>query len=120
MSDTRKEKRKKVITFTPVYDLGDDILLGYLGDLTTSGALLVSEKPIRIGRTLNLSVEFREASEVPADARIIIPARVVWCKLELHQTYYATGLEFFEVTSENEKIIEDMLEKYEFSRKMPT
>jgi c-di-GMP-binding flagellar brake protein YcgR len=119
MNKPRKEERKKVITFTPVYDLQENFLLGYLGNLTLTGALLVSEKPIETDRYITLAIEFRETSEIPADARITIPARVVWCELEEHQTYYGTGLEFLEVSGKNKKVIEAMLEKYQFSRKMP-
>ncbi len=119
MTHLRKEERKKVITFTPAYDLEGNFLLGYLGDLTLIGALLVSEKPIETNRDVTLAIEFREASEIPATTRMTIPARVVWCDLEPHQTYYASGLEFAKVSEENKKIIEAMLEKYQFSRKMP-
>jgi c-di-GMP-binding flagellar brake protein YcgR len=119
MSESRKEERKKVVTFTPVYDLEENSLLGYLGDLTLIGALLVSEALIKTGRNITISIEFREASEIPADARMTIPARVVWCELEEHQTYYGAGLEFLEVTGQNKQVIEDALKKYQFSRKMP-
>ena len=119
MSEARKETRRKGTTFTPVYDFESKVLLGYLADLTLVGALLVSEEPIETDRYLPLEVEFRESSEIPADARMIISARVVWCELEPHQTYYGTGLEFLEVSGENKQVIEEILKKYEFSRKMP-
>jgi c-di-GMP-binding flagellar brake protein YcgR len=120
MSEARKEERKKVATFTPVYNLEDNSLLGYLGDLTLTGALLVSEQPIETDRNIILSIEFRESSEIPADARMTIPARVVWCELEPHQTYYGAGLEFLEVIVQNKEVIEAALKKYLFSRVLPT
>jgi c-di-GMP-binding flagellar brake protein YcgR len=119
MSKLRMEKRRKVMTFTPVYDQHANILLGYLGDLTLKGALMVSEGPVDIDRTLTLAIEFRKASEKPAKQRMTIPARVAWCKLEEHRTYYNTGLEFEEMTEENKKVIEAILKKYQFSRDMP-
>jgi c-di-GMP-binding flagellar brake protein YcgR len=119
MSKLRMEKRRKVMTFTPVYDLHANILLGYLGDLTMKGALMVSEKPVEIDRTLTLAIEFRKTSEIPAK-RMTIPARVAWCKQEEHRTYYNTGLEFQEVTEQNKKVIEEILKMYQFSREMPS
>ncbi len=118
MSKLRMEKRRKVLTFTPVYDLHAKILLGYIGDLTLKGTLIVSEGPVEINQTLTLAIEFRETSETPA-TRIAIPARVAWCKQEEHQTYYNTGVEFLEMTEENKKVIEVILEKHQFSRKLP-
>jgi len=119
MIKPRKEERRKVITFTPVYDLQENFLLGYLGDLTLTGALLVSETPIETGRNLTLAIEFRKVSEIPAAMRMIIPACVIWCELEKHQTYYGIGLEFKEMARENKKVIKAMLKKYQFSRAMP-
>ena len=119
MSKLRMEKRRKVMTFTPVYDLHTNILLGYLGDLTLMGTLMVSEGPVEINRTLTLAIEFRETSEIPA-TRMTIPARVVWCRQEEHRTYYNTGMEFMEMTEQNKKVIEAILEKHQFSRKMPS
>ncbi|MCJ7435575.1 MAG: PilZ domain-containing protein [Anaerolineales bacterium] len=119
MSKLRMEKRKKVMTFTPVYDLHANILLGYLGDLTLMGALMVSEGPVEIDRTLTLAIEFRKSSEKPA-RRMTIPARVVWCRQEEHRTYYNTGMEFLEISEQNKKVIEAVLEKYQFNREMPS
>src|SRR5687768_15345792 len=119
MSKLRMVQRRKVMTFTPVYDLDADILLGYLADLTLQGALMVSEGQHDIDRTFTLAIEFRKASEKPTK-RMTIPARMVWCKQEEHRTYYNTGLEFQELTPQNKKAIEKILEKYQFSREMPT
>ena len=119
MSKLRMEKRRKVMTFTPVYDLHANILMGYLGDLTLKGALMVSEKPVETDRTLTLAIEFRKSSEKPA-TRMTIPARVAWCKQDEHRTYYNTGMEFLEMTEQNKKMIEAILEKLQFSRKMPS
>ena len=120
MNQQRKDERKKVMVFTPVYDLRKNILLGYLSDLTLRGALLVSEKPLEANVNVNiiLGIEFRETSETPV-TRMTIPAHVAWCKREEHLTYYDVGFEFREVTEDNKKIIEAMLEKYQFSRGVP-
>jgi hypothetical protein len=118
MSDQRKGERRKVMTFTPVYDFHANILLGYLGDLTLQGALMVGEKPIEINRDLTLAIEFRETSETPA-TRMKIPAHVTWCRKEEHQTHYNTGLRFLEMTDPNKKVIEAVLSKYQFNREFP-
>lgn len=119
-SKLRMEKRRKVLTFTPVYDVQTNALLGYLGDLTLKGALLVSEDPVEVDKVFTLAVEFREKSEIPASHRVAIPARVAWCKQEDHRTYYNTGMEFLKVTEKNKKIIESVMAKYTFSKDMPT
>lgn len=118
MSEHRKEDRRKVMTFTPVYDHSDGTLLGYLGDLTLQGALMVSEKPVEPDRIITLAIEFRETSEIPS-TRMTIPARVAWCRQEEHLTYYNTGFEFLEMTPRNKGVIETILERYQFRRDIP-
>jgi hypothetical protein len=49
-----------------------------------------------------------------------IPAHVAWCRQEEHLTYYNTGFEFQEMTESNKRVIEAILERYQFRREMPT
>jgi len=107
------------MTFTPVHDVHTNTLLGYLGDLTLKGTLMVSERPVEIGQTLTVAIEFRDAPETSPSTHMIISARVAWCKLDEHRTHYNIGMEFLEVLEQNKRVIEAILEKYEFSRKMP-
>jgi len=107
------------MTFTPVYDVHTNTLLGYLGDLTLRGALMASEKPVEVGRTLTVAVEFHETPESSPSVHMIISARVAWCKLEERHTFYNVGMEFLDITEQDKQAIEVILEKYEISRKTP-
>jgi hypothetical protein len=118
MSEHRKEARKILLTFTPVYDLRKNSLMGYIRDLTLQGAKLVGNKPVEINRELSLAIEFHETPEIPA-TRMILPARVAWCKHEEHSTFYNTGVEFLELTDKNKKVILAILERYQFSQEPP-
>ncbi len=118
MDENRREERKKAMVFTPVYDTDADILMGYLGDLTLQGALMISEKSIDTSKKFTLAIDFRDASEA-STKRMIIAARAAWSKQEPDQTYYNTGFEFLEMTEANKKAIETVLKGYQFIRKMP-
>jgi len=118
MSEQRKIERKVLTTFTPVYDLHKNNLLGYLGDLTLQGAMLVGTKALEI-QGLTLAIEFHETPEIPA-TRMIIPARVAWCRREQHSSYFNTGVEFLELTKQNEMVITAILERYQFRKELPT
>jgi len=119
MSEQRKQERKILTTFTPVYDHVKNVLLGYLGDLTIQGAMLVGNKPVKIDKKLTLAIDFHETPEVPA-TRMIIPARVAWCKHEEHSSYYNTGVEFLKLTYENKMVIIAILKRYQFRKELPT
>ncbi len=116
--EERKEERKILITFTPVFDDDNKILLGYLGDLTLQGAMLVGNKPTEINRKLTLAVEFHETPEIPA-TRMTVPARVAWCKHEENSAYYNTGVDFMELTDQNKTVIEAILKRYQFRKEPP-
>ena len=119
MSKIRMERRRKVLDFTPVVDVHTNTPLGYLGDLTLKGALMISENPMESGQTLTVAIEFRDSPDAPPSGHMIISARVAWCKLEEHRTYFNVGLEFTDMLEKNKSLIGEILEKYEFSRKMP-
>lgn len=112
MSDHRKEDRKKIMAFTPVYDL-DRKLLGYMGDLTLRGALVIGEKPLEINKQTTLIIDFPETAEFPA-RRVKIPARVAWSKREPGVQYYDSGVEFQDISRENRMILESILERYQY------
>jgi Tfp pilus assembly protein PilZ len=115
MSVKRKEERKKMTSFMLVYGLPENILLGYLGDMTLHGAMVVGNKPVEINKELTLLIEFTEIPEIPA-TKLTFPARVAWCKHEAQSPYYNTGVEFIDLSDQNKKVIEAILERYQFSK----
>ncbi len=119
MDEHRKEERKKIMTFTPVHDLNKNILLGYIADLTLQGALLVGERNIEIYTELILAIDFPETPEFIA-RRMVIPARVAWCKREQDSPYYDTGVEFQKLDQPERTILEAILERYQYRREFPT
>ena len=49
MQERRKQTRKSLMSYSQVFDLVEGTLLGYLADLTQSGAMVISEKPVQVG-----------------------------------------------------------------------
>jgi hypothetical protein len=114
MTVQRKESRKKLMAFTPVYDLRHKTLLGYVGDLTLKGAMIIGEKPVAADSHFILGIEFPEAPPTMAATRIVLPARVAWCRQEDGPQSYNIGFEFAEVSAANVAVIEAILERYQF------
>jgi len=114
MQNQRKEERVKAMIFTAVYELHGHILLGFLGDLTTQGAMILGEKQIVTNRDLILSIEFQGATEVPG-GRLTIPAHVAHCDVDRDTAYYHTGFKFLEVSEDDKEIIESLVARYKFS-----
>jgi len=115
MSTQRKEPRKKLMAFTPVYDIRHKTLLGYVVDLTLKGAQVSGEKAIEAGVHVILGIEFPEAPPAMTSTRIVIPSRVAWCRQdEDNPNGFNVGFEFTEMSVENIAIIERILERYQF------
>lgn len=114
MSDRRKETRRRLTTFTKVYDLHPRLLLGYLGDLTLRGGMVIGTNLTTINKETELEIEFpSELADVPV-VRVKLPARIAWCRPDEYPQYYNIGVQFTEVTPENAEILEQMLERYHF------
>lgn len=114
MDNRRKEPRRRLTAFTPVYDLHPRILLGYLGDLNLLGALVVGTNLVTINKETSLEIRFPgELSQITV-LPVFIPARIAWCRPDDNPKYFNIGIEFTEVTPEHKYIFERILERYHF------
>ena len=114
MSEQRKETRRKLMAFTPVYDSIQSFLLGYVEDLTLLGIMVVGEKLLEINKDRVLKIVFpNNLSDVIA-SHVTIPARVAWCRQDENRRYFNIGFEFTEVKPEHTKIFQAILERYQF------
>ena len=114
MSDRRKEPRRKLMAFTPVFDLRPRVLLGYLGDLTLRGALVIGAKLVTINKETILEIIFR--SDLPGMTvfPVTIPARIAWCRPDEDPQYFNIGIEFIELTEEHRLLFQQILDRYHF------
>jgi Tfp pilus assembly protein PilZ len=118
MNERRKQERKSLVAYTQVFDLYGGNLLGYLGDLTASGAMIISEKPMKPDLEITLAIELPELPNIKA-VRMGLPSRVAWCQQDLSPQYFNIGFEFKEVSADNKKMIESIIENYQFRRDLP-
>lgn len=118
MQERRKEERKNLVAYTQVYDLYGGNLLGYLGDLTISGAMIISEKAMKPDTEITLAIELPELPGIKA-IRMSLLTRVAWCEQDLSPQYFNIGFEFKEITQDQKGLIEAIIKNYEFRRDVP-
>ena len=116
MEERRKEDRKNLMSFTPVYDLYQGILLGYLADLTLLGAMVIGERPAEINKQATLAIELPDDLPDVTASRMTIPARVAWCKQDISPQYFNIGFEFHDLNPQHGKVIQAILDRYQFRR----
>jgi hypothetical protein len=107
------------MAYTQVFDLYGGRLIGYLGDLTLLGAMVIGDKDLPPNHRVTLAIELPELPNVKA-TRMTLPARVVWCDQDLSPEYFDIGFEFQEVKPEQQELIRSLVEQYEFRRDVPS
>ena len=119
MQDRRKLPRKDLMSYSQVFDLSDGKLIGYLGDLNLIGAMVISDQSLKVDDELTISIQLPELPKITA-TRLALPVHVVRCHQDVSPEYFNIGMEFESVTDEQKKIIEAVLENYEFRRHPPS
>ena len=118
MRERRKQERKTLVAYTQVFDLYGGILLGYLGDLTMSGAMIISERPMQPETETTISIALPELPGIKT-VRMNLLARVAWCERDISPEFFNVGFEFKEVEPDQKKLIEAIISNYEFRRDLP-
>ena len=118
MPDRRKLPRKDLMSYSQVFDLTQGKLIGYLGDLNLIGAMVIGDEKLKVDDRMTISIQLPELPRINA-TRLALPVRVVRCHPDLSPEYFNIGLEFEIVTDEQRKIIEAVIENYEFRRQPP-
>ena len=106
------------MSYSQVFDLYEGRLIGYLGDLNLSGAMVIGEQPMEIDSELEISIQLPELPKISVP-RMALPVRIAWCQRDLSPDYFNIGLEFNLVTDRQKDIIEAVMENYEFRRTPP-
>ncbi|MBI5351256.1 MAG: PilZ domain-containing protein [Chloroflexi bacterium] len=118
MQERRKEQRKTLMAYTQVFDLYGGNLIGYLADLNLRGAMVIGNKPLPENLEFTLAIELPDLPETEA-SRITLPVRLVWCKPDISPEYFNLGFEFKEVSDVQKKVIQSIINNYEFRRDTP-
>lgn len=115
MNDKRKDPRKKIMAFTPVYALKPKTLLGYMEDLTLRGARVVGDVSIEEDKLITLSIELPKDTASLPSTPFIVRARVARSHTD-EAGFENLGVEFVDVTEEQMSILEAVIQRYEFKR----
>jgi hypothetical protein len=79
---------------------------------------VISDSEIQQNIHLTISIQLPELENFP-DSSITLEVRVAWCKQDISPEYYNVGMEFKQLSDKHKKIIEAIIETYEFRRQKP-
>lgn len=118
MDERRKLDRKYLIVYSRVFERNLGKMLGYLGDLSLKGAMIISEQAQTINSVVPLRFDLPDF-QLFSTSQLDISARVAHCEPDINPAFYNIGFEFLGVTPEQKVVIEKMMEAYEFRREIP-
>ena len=117
MKDKRKISRRFLLYYMRVYDVDTRQQIGNLVDITPSGIMLVGEHPLTEGKTSRLRVELSE--EVADKPFMEFSALSKWCEPDIIPNMYNTGYEILDLTPEDSKIIQNIIQEFGFRENKP-
>lgn len=118
MDERRKLDRKYLIVYSRVFERNLGKMLGYLGDLSLSGAMIISEQAQTVNSVLSLRFDLPDM-QLFSIGQLDVAARVAHCEPDINPAFYNIGFEFLDVTADQKVIIEKMMDAYEFRREIP-
>jgi hypothetical protein len=112
MQERRKYPRKDLLLFASVYDSSSGKIIGTLLNITLDGAMVLSENKIDSNRVMELHIKLPE--NFVQKHELVFTANSRWCAPDINPEFFDVGYQFANVTEEDGKIIQAIIEKYGF------
>ena len=110
MDERRKLERREIMFYSRVFDRKTGKHLGYLGNLTTGGLMIISEEAI------DDQVSFELRVELPEDTYrknvLDIAATSLWCQPDIDPKLFNIGFELGRTDPEDLDIIEELVKDF--------
>jgi len=113
MEERRKIPRKYFAIYSRVFDHASGQVLGFLSDMASGGAMIISDSPMAENQDINLRFDLPDPALFSAD-HLNIDARIIWCQQDIDPTFYNIGFEFKDISPVQAKIINEIISAYEF------
>ncbi len=115
MGNKRRLKRWHLIYYLRVFESESQQLLGNVVDITTEGLMLISKNRIPTDREFDLRVQI--PTEDGASRSFTMKALSVWSDRDVNRSFYDTGFEIVEPTSDTIEQIQILIDELHFEGK---
>ncbi|MDR2442981.1 MAG: hypothetical protein LBE31_05615 [Deltaproteobacteria bacterium] len=106
LSEKRALPRRELLFYLRVTEPNSAQEIGRLIDIHSKGILLMSRKPLELGRVYNLCIEPPKALQSKSINSIDIKAKSVWIKRSLTLPYMENGLMIIDKSNDAEEAID--------------
>jgi PilZ domain len=112
MPERRKYPRKDLLLFANVYDSASGHIIGTLLNITLDGAMILSENRIDSNKDMTLHIKLPESFTQKQE--LVFNANSRWCAPDINPEFFDVGYQFVNVSEDDRKIIQSIIEKYGF------
>jgi hypothetical protein len=112
MLERRKYPRKDLLLFANVYDSKSGKIIGTLLNITLEGAMVLSENRIDANNVMELHIKLPD--DFVHKNELVFTANSRWCGPDINPEFFDVGYQFANVSEEDSKIIQAIIEKYGF------
>jgi len=98
--------------YSRVFDQKTGELLGHIIDITPAGAMLISEKPLEIGKLYHLKIELPD--DLSTRQFMVFEAKSIRGSRDLIPEFYDTGMQLINVAPSDIALIEKLVESFGF------
>ncbi len=117
MVERRKLQRQHIMFYSRVFNRVTGEFIGYLGNLTSSGAMIISEYELPVREDYQLRIDLPE--DMYSKPFLNLHARSVWCQRDVDPNFYNIGFEMMKLSADDEIIIEQINVDYGLPGALP-
>lgn len=110
MKNRRRYKRANLIYYLAVFDRNTDNLIGYVGNVSSGGAMILSEEPLEINTVYQLKIEL--LSVLHKSKKIELDAKCVRSEPDSNLDFYNCGFEFLKIDLEDIEKLRKLADKF--------
>jgi hypothetical protein len=110
MKEKRKLPRPNIMFYSRVFDRKTGKHLGYLGNITTDGMMIICDEPIDSEITFELRVELPE--DVYSQSEMNINAKSLWCNTDIDPKFFNVGFKFLSIDDNTLDLIEGIIKDF--------
>ena len=114
--DKRQLSRRSLYYYLKVLDRDTGMEIGRLVDIHIAGLLLISEHKLENGKEINISIPVGDEELETVAKTLEIKAEVRWSKQDVNPDYYVSGLQFDNITSKQETLINRLIRTIGFNQ----
>jgi hypothetical protein len=110
MDERRKLKRQHIMFYSRVFDRQTGAFLGYLGNLTPDGVMIISETELDVQQEFQLRIDLPE--DIYDKSILNLTARSAWCKRDIDPNFFNIGFSTHNVSTQDVGIIKKIIYDY--------